>query len=409
MTRLPPSRCAKINIMANPYVDTIDSAEISLWKHRRPLLKYLDVELTERCNLNCIHCCINQPADDAAIKSRETSTQRLKAILKEAADLGCMQVRFTGGEPLLREDFPELYLFARKLGIRVMIFTNATLITTELADLFARIPPLEKIEVTVYGMKKSSCEAVTRTPGSHAAALKGIDLLMQKNIPFIIKGALLPPNTSEVQEFDAWAATLPWMKRPPRLAMFFDLRCRRDSEEKNVLIKKLRVSPENGLKLLARYPKAYQKEMKEFCSRFMGVGEKKLFSCGAGINGGCIDAYGHFQLCMLLRHPATVYDLEKGTLKDAVTAFFPEIRAKKAENPDYIARCSRCILKGLCEQCPGKSFMEHGTLDKPVEYLCETAHAQARYLGLLKEDEQGWEISGREENRKKNKKSFTFL
>jgi hypothetical protein len=36
--------------------------------------------------------------------------------------------------------------------------------------------------------------------------------------------------------------------------------------------------------------------------------------------------------------------------------------------------------------------MEHGTLDTPVEYLCEVAHTQARFLGLLKEDEKAWEV-----------------
>ena len=36
--------------------------------------------------------------------------------------------------------------------------------------------------------------------------------------------------------------------------------------------------------------------------------------------------------------------------------------------------------------------IEHGTLDTPVEYLCDVAHAQARYLGLLGADERAWEV-----------------
>jgi MoaA/NifB/PqqE/SkfB family radical SAM enzyme len=79
--------------------------------------------------------------------------------------LECLSVRFTGGEPLLRGDFEELYGFARKIGLRVLIFTNATLITKHVADLFSRIPPIEKIEITVYGMKKNSYEAASRIPG----------------------------------------------------------------------------------------------------------------------------------------------------------------------------------------------------------------------------------------------------
>jgi sulfatase maturation enzyme AslB (radical SAM superfamily) len=66
----------------------------------------------------------------------------------------------------------------------------------------------------------------------------------------------------------------------------------------------------------------------------------------------------------------------------------------RATNPEYLRRCAKCFLKGLCEQCPAKSWAESGTLDTPVEYLCEVAHAQARYLGWLGKHEQGWENKG---------------
>jgi len=128
-----------------------------------------------------------------------------------------------------------------------------------------------------------------------------------------------------------------------------------------------------------------------FCYRFMGPTGDKLFSCGAGIGGACVDSYGQLQICMDLRHPDTVYDLKKGSLKQAMSSFFPAVREMKATHPDYLARCAHCFLKGLCEQCPGKSWTEHGTLDTPVEYLCEIAHVQAKQLGLLQEKEKAWD------------------
>jgi len=88
-----------------------------------------------------------------------------------------------------------------------------------------------------------------------------------------------------------------------------------------------------------------------------------------------------------------VYDLKRGSLREALSDVFPRWRELRATNPEYLNRCALCFLKGLCEQCPGKSWMEHGTLDTPVEYLCQVAHAQARYLGLLSEGEQAWEIT----------------
>lgn len=362
------------------------------WKDKTLPLANLDIELTERCNNNCIHCCINRPFDDLNSKKKESSTGRIKELLKEAAALDCMVVKFTGGEPLLREDFEELYIFARRLGLEVRIFTNATLISPHLAKVFKRIPPLEIIEVTVYGIKKSTYEAATGTPGSFEAAIRGVNLLLENKILFAVKGVVLPFNKGELEEFEAWATRVSWMNDPPSYAMFFELRARRD-EEKNRLIRKLRASPEEGLKFLTRRGDNYLKSMKKFCSKFIRPWGDKLFSCRAGINNACVDAYGMLQPCMQLRHPDCVYDLRKGSLKDALRNFFPGIRGMKAANPEYLRRCAGCFLKGLCEQCPAKSWMEHGTLDTPVEYLCEIAHTQARFLGLLQDHETAWEVT----------------
>lgn len=374
------------------YVVIKNANKAALWKGKPPLLSRLDMELTERCNNNCVHCCINLPVEDVEAKNKELSAGEIKNILKEAVSLGCLTVRFTGGEPLLREDFEELYVFARKSGLKVMIFTNATLITRPLAELFARIPPLEKIEITVYGMKKTSYEAVSGVSGSYESAWRGINLLLEKKIPFVVKGALLPPNRSEMEEFERWAATIPWMEKPPTYSLFFDLRCRRDAEDKNRLIRKLRLTPEEGLKVLTRRKREYLKGMREFCPKFMRPAGENLFSCGSG-HGGCVDAYGFFQPCMMLRHPDCVYTLRRGSLRDALENFFPGMRERKAEDPDYLARCARCFLKGLCEQCPAKSWVEHGTLDTPVDYLCEIAHAQAEFLGLLRAGEKAWKVT----------------
>jgi radical SAM protein with 4Fe4S-binding SPASM domain len=105
-----------------------------------------------------------------------------------------------------------------------------------------------------------------------------------------------------------------------------------------------------------------------------------------------VDAYGSLQLCLLLRHPDTVYDLKEGSLRDAIEGFFPKVRQLEAQNLDYLNRCARCFLHGLCEQCPAKSWMEHETLDKPVDYFCKITHARARNIGLLGDNEMSWEV-----------------
>lgn len=379
--------------MGTSYSTRVRWETAGIWQAKRPLLSRLSIELTERCNFSCIHCYINQPAGDQELQAREMTTDQVRAIIKQAAELGALTVHLSGGEPLLRSDLPEIYLFARRLGMGVQLFTNGSLITREIADLFARVPPREKIEISIYGMSPNSYAAVTGVWSAYKAVQHGIQLLLDRRVPFLIKGALLPPNEHEITEFRAWAATLPGMNAEADLSIFYNLRAHRDSEEKNRRINALRISPEAGTRVLAHNPQRYRREMVQFCSKFIGPAGDRLFRCHAG-EPVCLDAYGKLQACLLLRHPDTIYDLigAKSSLRQGLEYFFPWVHQQRAQNREYLDRCARCFLMGLCRQCPAKSWMEHGSLDTPVEYLCAVAHAEARGLGLLHEGEHGWEI-----------------
>lgn len=371
----------------NDYVRRVTTPE-------RPVtsrLGQLDIELTERCDNDCIHCCINLPAGDAAARAREMTTEEVKEILRQAADLGCLQVRFTGGEPLLRTDFEELYLCARQLGLRVLIFTNARRLTTHLADLLAGVPPLVPLEVTVYGMHRESYEAVSRIPGSFVQFRRGVDLLLGRQVPFVVKGALLPPNGDEMNDFEEWAATIPEMTRPPGYSLVLDLRNRRDDTARNRQIESLRLTPEEVLAVVARDEATYRRKSADFAARFMGPPGAELFRCGAG-RGLSIDAYGCAQPCMGVRASDLTVDVLASSLSHALERF-AGLTGICATNPEYLRRCASCFLHGFCEQCPAKSWAEHGTLDTPVEYLCSVAHVQARYLGWLDEGENAWRVA----------------
>lgn len=373
------------------YVRRVRRDEARLWKGRPPLLTWLDVELTDRCNNACVHCGVNRPAGDAAAKGREMATAEVESLLERAAGLGCLTVRLTGGEPLLREDFAEIYLFARKLGLRVMIFTNAALMTPDLADLLARVPPREPVEVSVYGLERATYEAVTGTPGSFDAARRGLGLLADRHIPFFIKGALLPATAAESAAFERWACAL---SGQPRVAWveFLDLRSRRDDAGRDVRIRALRQLLSEVRRRTAALPAVEQDELRRFIAAHAALQGDRLFGCLSAGGKGAVDAYGVFQYCLALRHPATVFDLKRGDLEKAVQEHWPAVRAMKSRNPEYLGRCGRCPLKAFCLQCPAKSWAEHGTLDTPVEYLCDVAHAQAAALGLLADGERAWTV-----------------
>jgi radical SAM protein with 4Fe4S-binding SPASM domain len=218
-----------------------------------------------------------------------------------------------------------------------------------------------------------------------------LGLLLARGIALSLRGVHLPQNRDDREAFESWVAMVSGMDRAPRGTLFLDLRARRDDPAKNRQIAKLRVGPGESVQVLRRGGEAYLRDAFRICSQFMGPRGDRLFTCGAG-RRVCVDAYGMVQPCLGLRHPETVYDLKAGSLEHALRVFFPRVRCARATNPDYLARCARCFLHGFCDQCPAKSWTEHGTLDTPVQYLCDVAHAQARHLGLLGQDESGWEV-----------------
>lgn len=373
--------------------------------NKNPLISNIDIELTERCNNACIHCYINQPQDDKTLAHHEMDTSQVKEVIQQAADLGCLTVRFTGGEPLLREDFAELYLFSRRSGLFVTISTNATLITEDLCKLFREIPPGRPLQVTVYGMHPKSYDSVVARKGAFDEFQKGVRLLHKYKIPFEVNQCLLPQNINEIIEFEEFASELPHMRRKPNYVMNYDLRARRDNPQKNQFIKHLRYSPEETLAFVTRNADGFFNHMREFIQNNLSPMSRKVFSCDAGLGSCCVDAYGNIQMCTLLRHPDTMYPLNRkdhltlhpqsdvSPLEYALNTFFPQIRELESSNEEYRMRCGNCFLRGLCDQCPAKSWEEHGTLDTPVEYFCSITHETARYLGILKVGEHAWVVA----------------
>ncbi|MDD5009234.1 MAG: 12,18-didecarboxysiroheme deacetylase [Syntrophorhabdaceae bacterium] len=102
-------------------------------KDKKPVVVW---NMTKRCNLRCIHCYALAEGED--YKGNELSTEEGKRLIDDLAQFGVPVILFSGGEPLLREDLPELIDYAVKKDLRAVISTNGTLITEEKARRFAR-------------------------------------------------------------------------------------------------------------------------------------------------------------------------------------------------------------------------------------------------------------------------------
>ncbi len=325
------------------------------------------VETTFRCNLRCVHCYVNEAPGDAEEQARELDTGRLLRLVDEIADQGCLFLLLTGGEVLVRPDFPEVYLHAIKRGLLVTIFSNGTLVTEKVADFLADHPPA-MVEISVYGHTKATYEAVTRIPGSFEKCRAGIARLMDRGIPVKLKTMALTVNRHEIPDMERFAAELgTTFKFDGFLNPRVDCGANRNGD--------LQLSAEQVLALDLQNP-ARIKEFREFFERAVKPQADEAFefvyNCGAGENSFTVDPYGNLQMCQLSRRHS--FSLKEGEFTEGWNDFFPKLRARKWQNNDA---CSRCNLMSMCGNCPGAAEMETGDIEGLIPHFCEITHLRA--------------------------------
>ncbi|MBU0693510.1 MAG: radical SAM protein [Candidatus Omnitrophica bacterium] len=368
--------------MNNEFTKSLPLSKFSIWdkfKSGRKLVSF-NLEITARCNSNCRHCYINLPANDKKTSAKELSFNQIKKIVDEAIELGALWCLLTGGEPLLREDFFDLYLSIKKKGLLVSVFTNATLITQKHIELFKRYPPRD-IEVTVYGVTKDTYERVTRIPGSFDAFMWGLNLLLGNGIRTRFKAMALRSNVKELSQIAQFCRkhTKDYFRFDPFLHLRFD-----HNQERNKEIKSERLSPQEIVTIEKADSRRFG-ALKKGCDKLImpeaqRINCNHLFHCGIGNGSFTVSCDGYFRLCSSLWHTDCIYDLKKGTLKEAWENFVPKVREMRSDNKNFLEKCRKCPIINLCIWCPAHSHLETGEIDKPVDYFCEVAHARADAL-----------------------------
>ena len=152
------------------------------WSKQEHPYKVSTFEITPQCNFSCLHCY----QGTNRIKGRQLSTKELKLIFDKLANLDILQINIAGGEPFVREDFDDLYRYAKHKGFLIRIFTNCSLLKDSHIDLFKRFPP-EKIIVTLYGAGEDTYKKTTKKIGMFDKVIHNINLLSISKICFSIK------------------------------------------------------------------------------------------------------------------------------------------------------------------------------------------------------------------------------
>lgn len=322
------------------------------------------LELTLRCNVRCRHCYILYPGATTG----EMSTDEVKAILDKLAEQGVLFLLLTGGEILARCDFREIYLHAKQLGFLLTLFTNATLIDEDMANFLAEWPP-RRIEVTIYGHTEQTYEKVTGVHGSFARFRRGVELLLERNLPLALKTVVMRTNRHEFEQIQAWAQGL-------GVPFRFDAVINPQLDGGTSVLKE-RLDPEDVVRLdglsdahRAQYQTLMDKAQKRPRS-------EKAFSCGAGIKTFHVDPRGHMHPCMMWR--ATPYDFKAGTLDGWRT----HVEALRNTAIPAESGCRNCAHHLGCNNCAATSALENGGVPgKPVGYYCSINGAREKLLNL---------------------------
>ena len=361
---------------------TLEIQQFPLWnklKNKRVPLSF-DLEVTARCNNDCRHCYINLPANDPAARARELSLAEISCIADEAVSLGAIWCLLTGGEPLLRPDFAEVYLTLKRKGLLISVFTNATLVNEEHVALFKKYPPRD-IEVTVYGVTRETYEEVTRKPSTFDRFMQGLNLLIAGGVRVRLKAMAMQSNLHEqvaIADF-CRARTKDYFRFDPQLHLRFDGNAARNEE-----IRAERLSPAE-IVAVERADEQRFSILEKGCDKlivpeFAHFGCDHLFHCGAGNGSFTISYDGRFRLCSSLWHPESVYDLRKGTLAEAWHTFVPQVRDMRSHSEEFLEKCRHCPLINLCLWCPAHAHLERGEMEAWVSYFCDVAHARAEAL-----------------------------
>ncbi len=151
--------------------------------------------ITKQCNLKCIHCYAhakNIPFDN------ELSTKDGKNLIDDLARFNVPVLLFSGGEPLIRKDLPELAAYTVEKGIRAVISTNGTLISQKTAHLLKDIG-LSYVGISLDGMEKIN-DRFRGVKGAFQSALDGINNCKEAGIKVGLRFTINKFNESEISK-----------------------------------------------------------------------------------------------------------------------------------------------------------------------------------------------------------------
>ena len=334
-------------------------------------------ELTPRCNFSCKMCYVRQDAGQPAPLRPASFWER---IAREGMAMGLFAVVLTGGETLLYPEFWELYTALMQMGMQVTINTNGSTITPALCRQLHTLPPA-RVSITLYGASNASYARFCGDPQGFDKVQRGVALLSEYGIPFMLSCSLGPDNAADLEQMVAFARRYGQKLRltayllPPvrRLGAAGDFSGRFTPEEAGyytVRAEYLQSRPEVFLKLA--------ESRQQFCTLTdavltdMQAGAAGTVRCQAGRCNAWIDWRGDLGGCAFLKEPK--YSLDTYTFQEAwerLAAWTKALRTAPA--------CANCPNQEGCPSCIAALFGETKAFDQRPAYLCAMQRSCAKH------------------------------
>ncbi len=161
-------------------------------------------ELTGSCNLKCVHC------RASAVEERdpnELTTQEITDTIDNIATFASPILILTGGEPLVREDVYEIAKYATEKGFRVVVGTNATLITPDVARKLLD-SGIKRISVSIDASTPEAHDKFRGVPGAFEDSIKGAKIAQGAGLAFQVNTTVTKRNVDDLQEIHDLAIKL---------------------------------------------------------------------------------------------------------------------------------------------------------------------------------------------------------
>src|SRR3990172_2284896 len=317
----------------------------------------VQVDLTYRCNEQCVHCYLDH--EDHG----EMTTAEIKHLFDQLADAGVFFLTMSGGEILLRKDFFEILEYARRLLFSVKLKTNAVLIGKRQADRMRELG-VQSVQISIYSHRPEGHDGITKAQGSLKRSIRAIRFLKEQGLQVTIANVLMLQNLGDYPGVKALSDELGVpVTLDPTITPKMD-------GDRSLLQLNIDSAALQGV---FRDP-GLVGDVEEFCAPPKGLDDDALdmLPCSAGHTACYVSPYGDV-------YPCVQFPLPSGNVRR--TRFLDiwrhseqlhEVRSITARD---LPSCSHCTHIASCSRCPGLAYME-GNMRGPSTQDCEKSYAR---------------------------------